>query len=176
MLGRLDDQMDRRDYGSAEAKDEDESGAAAVAAATSEVGAAAGEGCGRVALSAVVSSLVKCWSLAFLDLARSGDAPSMLLVAQMYLADRGYGRIRPDRAEGVRWLMRCVELDEGEAREMARRHCPEELSRWLDERRRRGEHDKLREEEQNGRERQQVDCAPSERRRRAAQRQQQDGG
>jgi hypothetical protein len=122
----------------------------------------------RLPLSSVVSSLVNCWSLAFLDLARSGDPPSMLLVAQMYLVDRGYGKIRPDRAEGVRWLMRCVELDEGEAREMAKRICPQEWKEWVDNRKRKGEQERLKEEEEKGRERKEADCAPSERRMMAA--------
>ena len=118
----------------------------------------------RVPLSTVVASLVDSWSLAFLELARSGDGPSMLLVAQMYLVDKGYGAIRYNRAEGVAWLMRCVEVDEGESREMCRRVCPAEYERWLDERRRRtGGDEQLRREHEMAMERQRADCAPSER-------------
>ena len=118
----------------------------------------------RVPLSTVVSSLVDSWSLAFLDLAQSGDGPAMLLVAQMFLVEKGYGAIRYDRAEGVRWLLRCVEADEGESREMCRRLCPVEYAQWLDERRRRaGGDEQLKREHEMAVERQRADCAPSER-------------
>ena len=118
----------------------------------------------RTPLSVVVSSLVSSWSLAFLELARSSDPPSMLLIAQMMLSPRGYGALPHDRAEGVRWLMRCVELDEGEAREMAKRYCPAEYRAWLDQRVARGEGSALAAEEAAAQQRAQVDCAPADRR------------
>ena len=71
----------------------------------------------------------------------------MLLVAQMFLnrgkggggGEGGYGAISFDREKGVEWLMRCVDINEGEAREMARRVCPVEFHQWEEGRRRRGE-------------------------------------
>ena len=170
MLARLDSQLDRSDYSAA-------SSLPLPPQLTGEPGpspvplppppppsTAASQSQPRVPLSTVVSSLVESWSLAFLDLARSGDGPSMLLVAQMYLVERGYGAIRFDRQEGVRWLLRCVELDEGESREMCKRLCPIEYGQWLEERRRRaGGDEQLRREQELAMERQRADCAPSER-------------
>ena len=120
--------------------------------------------CPRTPLSTVVSSLVSSWSLAFLDLARASDPPSMLLIAQMYLSPKGYGALPHDRAEGVRWLMRCVEVDEGEAREMAKRYCPAEYRAWHAQRMARGEGAALAAEEAAASQRAQADCAPADRR------------
>ena len=191
MLGRLDSQMDRADYSaltsaSARSLPSQLTGEPAPSTATALPAAPTTHSAlapappslpplspptptptpptARVALSRVVSSLVESWSLAFLDLARSGDGPSMLLVAQMYLVERGYGAIRFDRSEGVSWLLRCVELDEGEARDMCRRLCPAEYKAWMEDRRRRaGGDEQLRREQEAAADRQRADCAPSER-------------
>jgi hypothetical protein len=85
----------------------------------------------RLPLSTVVGELVNQWSQAFVDLAGEGDTSAMCLVAQMYLHHRGYGLIKPNRSEGVKWILRAVDLQDLEAREAARRLCPQELKEHL---------------------------------------------
>jgi len=118
----------------------------------------------RVPLSVLVDELVNQWSLAFLDLARSGDPSAMLLVAQMYLVPKGYGLIAPDRQTGVDWLMKAVELNEGESRELAKRLCPSEFSLWQQRRLERGEQQQLKQEEQQSKQQQEADQSPQQRR------------
>jgi len=117
----------------------------------------------RVPLSSLVSDLVNQWSLAFLDLANEGDSSAMLLVAQMFLIPKGYGRIHCDRQAGVKWLMRAVENDEPEARELAKKLCPEEYTAFINERKRITHNNKTEEHT----DRTDVDMAPAERKQRA---------
>jgi hypothetical protein len=85
----------------------------------------------RLPLSSVVNDLVNQWSSAFVDLASEGDTSAMCLVAQMYLHHRGYGLIKPNRSQGVQWILKAVDLNDLEAREAARRLCPQELKEHL---------------------------------------------
>lgn len=153
MLGKLDDQLDRRDYKSSSpfslyvASEPTPAMPSPPPIRSPDVSGPTTDNVmiglrpritrdmPRQPLASVVQELANQWSAAFLDLAREGDGPSLLLVAQMYLVPKGYGIIRYDRAEGVRWLFKAVEQGEPEARGLAQRICPQEYHQWLERRR-----------------------------------------
>lgn len=85
----------------------------------------------RVPLNTVVTAIVDQWSIAFLDMAKEGDCTAMLLVAQMFLAKKGYGCVRYNRDEGIKWLLKAVDSGEEEACAIAEKLCPEELKQHL---------------------------------------------
>jgi hypothetical protein len=99
----------------------------------------------RLPLNVVVKDLVNQWSIGFLDLAKSGDSSAMCLVAQMYYSSKGWGLIKQNKQAAIDWTLKAVDCNDVEARELARRLCPEELKAHL---KRRGLNDaKLQKEE-----------------------------
>ena len=85
----------------------------------------------RQRLADAVKDLTCQWSEGFQALASEGDAACMFIVAQMYLAPRGYGSVTPDRAKGLSWLWRSIDAGDLEARAYARRAAHKDLMEHL---------------------------------------------
>jgi len=82
-------------------------------------------------LAGAVRDLTWQWSEGFAALAQEGEPSCMFIVAQMALAPKGYGRVKPHREKGLFWLFRAIEAGDLEARAYARRAYRQDLLRWL---------------------------------------------